>query len=424
MAVDGFDMCLLHLQFARASPNSRCGATSATGRPCPQRHAHGLTRCPFHVDASALATWISTERAREAEAVQAAAEHRLQEQAEAASLVALRPDLEPLAPPPAMIDALAELHDPDAEDDLLRSAELWLAEAASFRPAAPLPFPTTFAELRTFIGARGPAAHPLSLLAWKQATLSGHARALRAIAADSTPQLQSLGVVRGLLQHLSHRRTTKRWKWSTMLRVMAETQGALKNLDVARGIPALLLSRSAAWCSAIKGVAARARSELPRVPKAASPRQVLAAIAQEPSVNTRRLLALTWLACGRTGDIRQLTAADVVITADGDATSATVTITFRAGKTVARRGPFSLHTRLLADWLAPLQFASWAEAIDTSSWVPHLRNSTTQDVLRALRRIDPSRIVASAGVLCNASPTAAYQRRYLSSSADTRRCPR
>jgi hypothetical protein len=173
-----------------------------------------------------------------------------------------------------------------------------------------------------------------------------------------------------------------------MLRSMAELQGALKNLDVARGIPPILLSRSAEWIAAIRGVAALARSERPRVPKAATAQQVLLAITQENSLNTRRLLALTWLACGRTGDIRQLAAADVGVTIMPDESSATITLTFRAGKTVARRGPFSLHTRLQCEWLAPLHFASWAALADTNNWVPSLKQSTTQDVLRALRRVD------------------------------------
>ena len=122
------------------------------------------------------------------------------------------------------------------------------------------------------------------------------------------------------------------------------------------------------------------RSEHPRVPKAATADQVTAALRAEPSRPTRLLLAVTWLLCGRTGDCLQLEKDDVVAR-DG---SRAFTVTFRRGKTVKKRGPYSLHSSFPEEWMAILEI-DWPDV----AWVDQMRLSSVPAVLAALRRVDP-----------------------------------
>lgn len=70
--------------------------------------------------------------------------------------------------------------------------------------------------------------------------------------------------------------------------------GALRNLPVNKGLPAVTLNNDPQWLAAMKGVAGKAKSERPRVPRAASLDEVTRAISSEPRIVVRRLLALTW----------------------------------------------------------------------------------------------------------------------------------
>ena len=232
------------------------------------------------------------------------------------------------------------------------------------------------------------SAHPLALAAWKRATWLDHKRALRQLQQlqDDT-DCMTLPLVRGILEALNKRRRQRKWKWTTMLRNMATLQGAMKALSLVTNVQPVELAQSAEWCASLRFVAAEAKSERPRVPLAASAELVKAAILAEPRRKVRLLLALTWVCCGRTGDLVQLSPADFQW-ANDTATAAGLTVTFRRGKTVERRGPYSLHTSLCADWLEPLGL----KAGDTASLgtaIAEMRRAEVKDVLAALRRISP-----------------------------------
>ena len=376
----GPPLCRFHLLLAHVE-SQPCAAISRTNRPCTHKRVAGLETCPFHTDDTSFSRFLAGLSAE----VPAAPIVDGDLPIDTTELQATRTDLTPMLPTEGFVQALSSLEDPDLEDDLLLSAEVWLAEASSFVPPAHVAAPITFTQLRSYLMTRGAPGHPLSLLPWKRATLLGHSRTIEKICADTTPGIQALPLVKGLLEHLLRRKQKRRWRWTTTIRAFAEVQGALKNLDVSRGIPALHLARSSEWTAAIKGVAARARSELPRTPISASASQVLAAMLAEPHRGTRLLLALTWLCCGRTGDIRQLNPTDISVS-PGEKTI--LTVTFRNGKTIERRGPFSLHTVLPHGWITHLGFAQSKDVANTALWVPLLRSASTATVLKALRRVN------------------------------------
>ena len=109
----------------------------------------------------------------------------------------------------------------------------------------------------------------------------------------------------------------------------------------------------------------------------------------EPRRKVRLLLALTWVCCGRTGELIQLSTADFEwASCVRDAQAAGLTVTFRRGNTVEPRGPYSLHTSLCTDWLEPLGL----KAGDTASLglaIAEMRRAEVKAVLVALRRVSP-----------------------------------
>jgi len=277
------------------------------------------------------------------------------------------------------MDAIAEVVDPDFEDELLGAIVPPWPAAQPTGDIQPLPAAASFADLLRYIQQRGQTAHPLASMAWKRTTLLGHLRALRTLATTDA-SVRQMPMVSGILEHVDARRRTKKWCWSTTLRALAELAGALSNLPVSHGIPAIPLSESAEWIAAIRGVAGRAKSERPRVPIGANADQIFAALQAEPRRHVKLLLALTWLCCGRTGDCRQLKPDDLILAEDG-----TLTVTFHRGKTISKRGPYSLHTRIPPSWLEELGISG-----QDVSWASTLCKAEVQDVLVALRRVAPA----------------------------------
>ena len=367
--VAALSLCRMHLLLSK-SGSDPCTAISRAGRLCTHRAVSGLNRCPFHVDDPLFSSWVSALTGTPLPAL------AVPDATEVPTVPAL---------PATLVDALAAVDDPDLEDELASIISPWASDPGVHIPSISLPQNASFADLRAFVQHRGNPAHPLASLAWKRATLLGHARSLRSFFGPSptdnpviNAKLPSLPFVRALLEIVDTRRRHRRWKWTSTLRAMAEVAGALRNLPVSQGIGSVTLSDSAEWLAAIRGVAGQAKSERPRVPKAATAAQILAAIRAETRRPVRLLLALTWLCCGRTGDCRLLSAYDLALNGD------TLTVTFRHGKTISRRGAFSLHTVFPAGWLGELGISP-----GDVSWASQLHLASVNDVLAALRRIAP-----------------------------------
>ncbi|PHR94983.1 MAG: hypothetical protein COA68_17750 [Oceanobacter sp.] len=371
----GVPLCRLHLLSSNTG-DAKCTATSKTsGKPCSHKAVADLETCPFHTPDDIFKQWLSSYESRMATMPPDAPEPPLTDATSD----------QPLVDAP-LVDALAQLNDPDLEDELFSIADFAQPMPPTNTGGDETAPPRTLGQLlaRLRLAADESQAHPLALLAWEKQTIAGHNRALRYL--TTSPAARALAghnLATGLLEVFWRRRTERKWTWATLLRNLAEMQGALKNLPISRGIPAIQLGDNVEWLAALKAVAARARSERPRTPRAATAQQIEAALRREPNRATRSLLAMTWLLCGRTGDCRRLQPADVLVNSE----SQTLTITFRAGKTVARRGPYSLHTSMPPSWLNLLGIDDLA---NTADWVPLLQMATVPEVLLALRRADPT----------------------------------
>jgi len=151
------------------------------------------------------------------------------------------------------------------------------------------------------------------------------------------------------------------------------------NVLVTNGLPAIVLAEDPEWMAALKHATSQARSERPRVPVAVTYAQICEAIRLEPKRAVKLLVGLTWLCAGRTRDCRQLERPDVTVSADR------LTVTFRHGKVIKKRGPYSLHTRLGPELQTLLGISD-----GDNSWVSLLKTAKVNDVLVALRRVDPS----------------------------------
>jgi hypothetical protein len=359
----GTPLCRFHVLQSNTS-SSKCTAKSAaTKKACPHKAVERLNTCPFHTKDNEFHEWLAQWEAAKIEERQPLPNHETTNH--------------------ELFEALALVNDPDVENEVYAAHQ----EIAQWNPQQQRPRHSfsqnaSLSDLRTHIksGTTSDACHPLAKLAWNKSTLAGHARALRRLTDSVAPaHLMDAPYVPAILELVSMNRKDRNWSWSTTLRHMGEIAGALTNLPLSKNIAAIEISRDPHWLAAIRGVAAQSREERPRVPKPITATAVVAAIRAEPRQAVRRLVALTWLACGRTGDCRQLTSKDATLQ------DSTLTLTFRRGKTIAKRGPYSLHTKLPEEWRPLLSI----EDNDTK-WIDTIRTASVKDILIALRRIDPS----------------------------------
>ncbi len=222
--------------------------------------------------------------------------------------------------------------------------------------------------------------------------LAGYLRCLRNLQTPDAKPLLSAPIVPAILELFNRRRRARNWRWTTLLRNLCEVQGAFRNLPLTHGLESLDISSNPEWSAALKHAAASARSERPRVPVAATFSQICEAIRLEQRRPVKLLIAMTWLCTGRTGDCRTLDPRDVVSvagkaspTVPADKAGIRLTVTFRRGKTVKKRGPYSLFTQMRSELQELVMITP-----DDTSWVDLLKKASVDDVLKALRRADCS----------------------------------
>ena len=109
---------------------------------------------------------------------------------------------------------------------------------------------------------------------------------------------------------------------------------------------AIDLSQSPEWKNGLKYLCVKAREEIPRAVIALTPDQAVKAVEKSPDDEIRCCIAVAWLTASRVGDLLQLRAEDVT----WETETRTLTLTFRRGKTIARRGAYSVHTSVAEIW--------------------------------------------------------------------------
>jgi integrase len=187
--------------------------------------------------------------------------------------------------------------------------------------------------------------------------------------------------VDGLVAWMSALRRRHRWKWSTLAKNMATLQGALRLLPLYRATDAsLALAAAPTWQMAMRAANGHAKAEMPRQALAATLEQVTEAAARcAEKKDVRACIILSWLAAGRVGDILKLHRHDVELTVNR------IRITFRRGKTIRARGPYTIHSSVPAQFLPCLQ--EWFHA--RPNWL-FPQSMKPMEVTTALRASHPS----------------------------------
>lgn len=189
--------------------------------------------------------------------------------------------------------------------------------------------------------------HPkyVSAFATSNLTLSTrttHAKLIRALEEEADETLQEMPLAEATLVSLS-RRAKDRWAAVTLLKNAVQTQAALASLPLYR--PTMMqirLQASPSWRQAVKRMQKEARqSAMVRPPCSMLPTQHERGFATAPSVAMKAFLAMAWRSCARYGDITGLHVEDIEIADDNRAR-----LTFRRGKAVTWRGPYSVHLAL------------------------------------------------------------------------------
>jgi hypothetical protein len=145
------------------------------------------------------------------------------------------------------------------------------------------------------------------------------------------------------------------WRFSTKKNAMGALQSALLRLpQYVQGATAIDLSSDTDWQDAMRWTSQRANNERPRTPIAAKFCEVQLTVERLQKQGKRdlaMLVILAWCHAARPGCTLQLHASDLVFFEDQDLTAR---ITWRRGKGVAFRGPYTTWSTL-GDWQAWVQ---------------------------------------------------------------------
>ena len=127
---------------------------------------------------------------------------------------------------------------------------------------------------------------------------------------------------------------------------MARLQGALALLPIYGRLPsgsseAVLLKHSAIWRLAMKAAQRRANEEVGKQAKPCTDAKIRELLAN-PAIakSTRCALLVGWLTAARCGDVLKLRVTDIQLSPNK------MSVTWTRGKTVAKRGAYTVHTAM------------------------------------------------------------------------------
>lgn len=170
-------------------------------------------------------------------------------------------------------------------------------------------------------------------------TVKAHLRTLRQLM--KLPQeFHDLPLGTALTNYVNTQRQQKHHRWSTTMTKMATIQGALRLLPIYADQPPIMMKECTVWTQSMKAVSKQTKQELPEQANPASWDLVKKAVELEPHKSTKMAVMLTWLTCGRAGDVLQLEPDCIEVQETG------LMVHFRRAKTVKSRGPYPIFTPL------------------------------------------------------------------------------
>ena len=203
----------------------------------------------------------------------------------------------------------------------------------------------TFRKIREAVAATAVKMHPVADKALTKGTRDEHRRVLQYVVLAPT-NYDSWSAGKALLEMIMRKRSEKRWKYTTTLKKAASLQGALRVLSLYVAARPIDLTTDPEWVSGVKFLGTKSREERPRAIVSASHKDMQLAVIRADTSGKKVALALAWLVAGRFGDLVTLQHDDISYDPD----TATVTVTYRRGKTVSRRGPYTVHSQVPPEW--------------------------------------------------------------------------
>jgi integrase len=209
-------------------------------------------------------------------------------------------------------------------------------------------------------------------------TSDEHINMLKLFASNVDPEEE---LVTALIEAINKLRVTREWRWSTTLKRAASLQGALAILPLyMKGSIPILLKHSPVWKAELLHFSKKAKEESPKQAKPATADQVNEVIVRFAKKNLGVAVAimLGWMTAGRLGCILQLEVADVRIN------EKRFSVTFRRGKGVRLRGPYTVYSAPLPDqWMKV-----WKEYIKGRDVKLFPKNLTGTKLKESLREVD------------------------------------
>ena len=186
-----------------------------------------------------------------------------------------------------------------------------------------------------------------------------------------------------LVALFTRQRKNKRLRWSTTITKMATVHGALRLLPLytTTRFP-VMMKESVVWMQSMKGAGKESKQEVPNQATPATWSLVEEAIKKESIMSHKMAVLLTWLTCGRGGDVLLLEPNCVELQENG------MMVHFRRGKTVKTRGAYSIFTPHPTDQLKESFGIFLKEALASKrKWL--FQGVQGKHVKEALRRADP-----------------------------------
>jgi integrase len=180
-------------------------------------------------------------------------------------------------------------------------------------------------------------------------TRSMHRRAIVELSQAATPTYLQWPLHEFLVHYLTQRQRQLHWAPQTLFRYMANITGALAKLPLytTSALP-IDLRRLPEWQAAMRAAEQDAQKSQPHGQAAADAADVEAAC-EVTDVSTGMALKMMWSTCARVGCTTKLRRGDVLLRPDG-----AMDVTFRDGKGVAFRGPYTVPTRIPPHWYPAL----------------------------------------------------------------------
>lgn len=195
-------------------------------------------------------------------------------------------------------------------------------------------------------------------------------------------EFHSLPLGTALVNYFNQQRKRRHHRWSTALTKMATAHGALRLLPLYAKADSVMLKECVVWMQSMKAVSKQTKQEVPNQATPATWELVEEALSKEPQLFVRMALMLTWMTCGRGGDVLQLGPSCVEVQETG------LMVHFRRGKTVKTRGAYSIFTPLPPEKYRVQFLAFLAEAVKAKrKWL--FERVQGNHIKESIRRANP-----------------------------------